>query len=103
MTLENIMLDVTPPETCNVHQLRSENKQTWFISSGFKDVGVAYWMSEPDAKFFLRAAKNFAPLVKALEGVLEKCNETGSRRWLGASQEFCFARNVLAEALRKEP
>lgn len=104
MTLEEIMRDVTPAETLKVLQLRSENNQTWFISGGYKDVGIAYWMSEPDAKLFLRSARNFAPLVKALQGLVDQFEDKSrTDPIITIRTELILECEIaLAEALRKE-
>lgn len=101
MTLEEIMRDVTPPETWQRKQGAFKN---WLVVSNSKsgreqifETTVYNDEHSEHLDFVLRAAKNFAPLVKALEEMITAMEQLNK----GHHREVAVAKLVLAEALRK--
>lgn len=97
-TLEDILQGVTAPE-----QMRVDTRHPPLF------FGDCYELETPsatvgnidrgeDAVFLARAARNFAPLVRALEGLLYANNVPG-----GPAQALSDARKALREALADEP
>lgn len=97
-TLEDIMRDVTPPETwthsANLKVLNGPQG----VLAGF--YGNAGW---EDSVFALRAARNFVPLVMALQDMLEVAWPNESQPDSRTNKAIDAAKSVLNQALADEP
>lgn len=113
-TLESILQGVTPPETWNFSRDTGPNGKCYELAIGFREsprlspvakINFPDKTDEANAALILRAARNFAPLVRALEYAEQilSATECSGEKQLGNGPALDKARKALAQALADEP
>lgn len=104
-TLEDILQGVTPPETWRKIQCCCSDpicKKWYVLVPSRTDV----WVKKQDAELILRAARNFAPLVRALQRFIEDGACVCMSRPNGGHEDpccHCKAKDAINEALDDDP
>lgn len=101
-TLEDIMRDVTPPETWRKVRCACGDPvcRQWHLVGPSRTDGR---VEKPDVDLILRAARNFVPLVMALQDMLEVAWPNESQPDSRTNKAIDAAKSALNQALADEP